>query len=414
MRILCFLKSGRAWLLAVWCAVAVARGSYCAEDRAPAESELINGLIQDLGDKNYKVRDAAARRLIDMEEAEAALRKALDSKDFETARLAARILDEQRKQETARVLRIIRQELKCGEIDRAVDRLVSWNGPESDAASWQLVMDFCWETHARAIKLRPVIFKTGRDVIVPPKSTKDLEQGAAYSSSPREPASVKYHYGCIRANGVSARQGVVGVVVSSNGMEMPGGQSGSLFVVNGSIGRAITLSNCIIICDGDVRVSGAIFNSIVIARGTVYCPNAVNDSVIISSGRVLDAEAKKTNLPGGFTSRDNEVTPLNFVKWFTPMDVGLEVVSDKGDIRVDKLHDGRLPAKAGLKVGDVINAVDGSKVDSAESFRRLLRKGSVQTKCVLTVERGGKSLEVLLDFRAEERAQEKAKEAQKK
>ena len=99
---------------------------------------------------------------------------------------------------------------------------------------------------------------------------------------------------------------------------------------------------------------------------------------------------------------------VTFVKWFTPSDIGLEVAG-KNTVTIAKLHDGKLPAKSGLKVGDQINAVDGSKVESAETFRRRLLRGVVNERCTLTVRRGDANLDVLLDFRADERAKEKAK-----
>jgi PDZ domain len=385
-----------------------------AENSASADAETIAKLIQDLGDKNFKVREAAKRRLIELDQAEPAVRTAIASKDFEISRLAAEILDERQKRDIARTLGVIRQELERGQIDWAIERFVSWNGSESDASSWQLVLDFCWAIHGRAAKLHPVIFGTRRDVSSLPRLTKDL-QGATFTSSPLKPANIKFHYGFIRANGLSASNGLMGVTVSNNGLEVAAGQSGSFFVVNGSMtGLKTTIHNCIIICDGDVRISSAILNSIVIARGKVYCPNAVGDSVIIASGGIFDDEAKRSPLNGGFISKANEAVPLNFVKWFTPADVGLEVSAVKDAVKVEKLHDGKLPIKSGLKIGELITAVDGAKIDSIESFRRLLRKGSVQDRCVLSIGRRETKRDVVLDFRAEERATERAKASEKK
>src|SRR5205807_1828657 len=146
-------------LAGVLCAHESLHGTPRAENPAAGEAETIAGLIHDLGDKNFKVRDAAVRRLTEIDAAETALKAPCVSSDCEIARLAGRILDERQKAEIARTLRFIRRELERGEVDRAVERFVAWKGSEGDAVSWQLVMDLGWEVHGRAAELRPVIFE---------------------------------------------------------------------------------------------------------------------------------------------------------------------------------------------------------------------------------------------------------------
>ena len=122
----------------------------------------------------------------------------------------------------------------------------------------------------------------------------------------------------------------------------------------------------------------------------------------------------------GFTTTNVMSEAILFTNGNVRIDVGLvnsilvvdgEVVI-RGSIR--KVADGKLPARAGLKVGDLITAVDAGKVDSMETFRKLVRRGSIHERCTLSVKRGDMNLDVILEFRAEERAKEKTKPPDKK
>ncbi len=86
------------------------------------------------------------------------------------------------------------------------------------------------------------------------------------------------------------------------------------------------------------------------------------------------------------------------MQWFEPATVGLEVADLNNGMRVAKVKKGSPSAKAGTRAGDVITAVDGKKIESADSFRRLLRRGSVMDFCKLTLQRDGKELVVVLEF----------------
>src|SRR5262249_28077588 len=63
------------------------------------------------------------------------------------------------------------------------------------------------------------------------------------------------------------------------------------------------------------------------------------------------------------------------------------------------LMDAMPPFQAGLKVGDKFTAIDGTKVESAESFRRTLRKARARDESVFDVRRGEQTLTVHVPFR---------------
>ena len=131
-----------------------------ADERSPANEETINRLIDDLGAKDFKVRDAAARQLTDLEgTAIPALLKAQKSADAEVARLAERILDELDRAATRRSLDLLREEAKRGEASRVIDRFARWKGSEKDAESWQIAIDFAWDVAKRATKSNSALYE---------------------------------------------------------------------------------------------------------------------------------------------------------------------------------------------------------------------------------------------------------------
>src|SRR5262249_58378255 len=65
------------------------------------------------------------------------------------------------------------------------------------------------------------------------------------------------------------------------------------------------------------------------------------------------------------------------VRFFEIADVGVEALTTKAGVRVDKIAPGSPPAKAGLQAGDVILSVDGAKCPDVDTFRRQLRRAFV-------------------------------------
>jgi S1-C subfamily serine protease len=95
------------------------------------------------------------------------------------------------------------------------------------------------------------------------------------------------------------------------------------------------------------------------------------------------------------TITENQPDVPAFVPWFDPVYEGVAVETADGGVRAKAVVGGKPFAKAGLRVGDVIAAVNGEVTDSPESFRRLLRRAWVgQTAPVLRVVRQGRSLEI--------------------
>jgi hypothetical protein len=381
----------------------------------PASAELIKGLIRDLGDQNFKVRDTAARALAEIEEAIPALIMARKGGDAEVARLAGRILEEFEKSAIRRSLDRLRIEAGKGEASRVIERFTRWEGPDKDAISWQIALDFAWEVARHSAKAIPSLYERWRADKGMLKSVMDFGPSAGFiCSKGRLTLERGWDFGFVRANGIVCNfpvQVTQSVLVTSDGFEGQTRVFQSIVLASGSVLIRSPVFDSILICDGEVELRNPISNCLVIANGAVKCPEAVGDSIIISSVKISADRAKKRKAESARSNVyvENEATPFNFVKWFTTGEIGLEVSTATDAVRIDKLHDGKLPSKCGLKVSDLITAVDGGKVDSTETFRKLLRRGSVQDRCVLTVQRDGTPMELTLDFRAEERAAEKMK-----
>lgn len=79
--------------------------------------------------------------------------------------------------------------------------------------------------------------------------------------------------------------------------------------------------------------------------------------------------------------------------------IGIEVVGATDGIQVRKVERLGIAARAGVKVGDVITAVDGTAVRSAREFIAAL--GSVKAQnATLTVRRGQERVEIAIEFPA--------------
>lgn len=381
-----------------------------AADRTTPDSQTIERLIADLGDKNFKVRDEAVRRLIELEPT-SALKVALKSVDPEIARLAAKIMDNLDRLATARSLEKLRKETAEGASSRAIDRFARWKGPDNDEAAWQVVIDFAWDVANRATKNHPTENLFWLKDRSPPKNTKPYgPKGLVdYVYSENRLALSKSITGFVRADGIVFKPGAkpIGVVVTSDGFEMGLElEYNTIILVAGSLRCGASLFNCILICDGEVELRSSVAGSIIVANGPVKYTSSIVGSVIVSSGTISSVRKSIDRS----VLRENEPNPFGFVKWFTPAEVGLEVATDKDGVRVERLQEGKLPTESGLKVGDLIVTLDGIKIDSTEKFRQRLLRGVVNERCILMVKRDDRMFDIKLDFRAEELAAKQKKD----
>jgi hypothetical protein len=120
---------------------AVAPSTVPAFDPSEKEREEVEALIRQLGSNSFETREAAARRLLEREDATAALQRAKSSEDREIARRATEILNEFGQREERRALARLADLTKNGEIDRAIEMLVRRKKWYAEDSSWQVMMD---------------------------------------------------------------------------------------------------------------------------------------------------------------------------------------------------------------------------------------------------------------------------------
>lgn len=340
-----------------------------ASEQAPSTNdELINLLIKQLGSDNFKTRDQATRRLSAMEEAYPALRRAMASADPEIRRRAELLV----RSFAGRIEKRTRQRLVdtfwSGEdlsIDELIDSVVWHNWVDDEC--WRVVLAFSRDLGARI-------------------GTKGTLQEFRSPVDLRSPCIVRDTWNEFRleearliAKHVDAHGDFKGSTILCRGAVHNGDIYGCLLLATGDIKAKNRgggyIANSMVFCDGDV-IAGKIVRSVIVATGSVKSDSATSCFII-----------------------ENARNPLPFLKLFDPSQAGIEVSSTKEGVRVENVHEGKRFAKAGVERGDVLVAVDKTKITSAEQFRKLLRRLVVENReGVFRLQRGHKTLEVVLPF----------------
>jgi hypothetical protein len=102
---------------------------------------------------------------------------------------------------------------------------------------------------------------------------------------------------------------------------------------------------------------------------------------IQSMGPMIKMLAALTGIKPNF-----ETAPRGFV--------GIEFDDAGGSVVVKKVYPGSPAEKAGIKVGDVVEGVKATNIESGKDLARALAKAGVGAKLTFTVKRGGKSEEL--------------------
>ncbi len=190
-------------------------------------------------------------------------------------------------------------------------------------------------------------------------------------------------------NGMIAASGDVRVSKAMN----------SFIVAGGDVKKVERMTDCILICDGDVELlyGSRLSGSIIVARGKVTCKNGEIKGCLVRTGHTLVC-------PNGVKIDRKDVTPdpLGFVKFFELTDVGLAAEDllrrEKNDAAGVRLKSVRKdsPFATGLRAGDVITAIEEKKTPTTENFRRILRRNLAKGGPLITftVRRAGKTIEV--------------------
>jgi PDZ domain len=367
-----------------------------ATGEPPASSSdlSIDQLIQQLGNDDFKVREAAESELKKRPETMGALKQALKSADPEVRRRCEDLLRGIRSQRQSQLLKRIAQE-GCAD---CLCCLTKADAQEAGMAFWECFRELfarvaekaddpagkhpahSWRTQAPPNDGRwGFEWVQGRGMVPAQVTPHKLTWSDQWSST-----HDIWHEGIFAET--IRQQGEFGDVkfVCRGDVTVEGEFMSGAFLCTGNV--KLTCKNKhrgsqsgILICDGDVEVP-EIMNSVVIARGRVICNN-IRESVIVQ-GR-------------------SKALGIHF---FETSDAGVEVeeVPEFGVV-IQRVIKDQAFARSGFQPGYRIVSVNGKNLESAEQLRRVLRQHYVDNvldpqALPILVERGGKTMLLKLSY----------------
>jgi hypothetical protein len=378
-----------------------------AAARGPSGVRDVERLIEDLGSKDFDVREAATRALKELDEAPPTLRRALGASDLEVRRRAAEIVEGIEQRRAMRGLRRAQALAKEGRIVEAVERVVFFARQDSEGAGGQALTGFAAAILEQlpAKYLRYGVLASGQRQKLPAGDFRTYVD----SARPHEIVGGKLSYGQRDAERfgcfVFARGEEVSFEHNPNCLWSLVATSGefrcrppvreSVIIAGGNVKIGDALG-AIIVCDGDVEVTEGATGCLIVARGKVTSPSPLRTDVVRSRDFVSNPFAEKE--VGTKVTPD----PLAFVKFFELFDVGLTVAEPDGQgeavqdgVCLKEVRKGTMFSPV-LQAGDVVTAIDGTKTASQEVLRKLLRKQLARggPRITLSVRRAGKTSDI--------------------
>jgi hypothetical protein len=366
----------------------------------PATDEQIAALIAQLGSDDFAAREQAQNRLAELEEALPALRAAVKSQDPEVRRAALELVGRWELRLEERFIREAVARVNDEGLDVFIDRMVLQNDYVTEAR-WKGAVEV-----ARALAKRAARHGTAVPNI--------LEQGSVPSTR-------------TRVDGVANDLNVHGTLLFSSGtIKGINSTNGSILFVNGDINSLNSTTDSIIFCNGTIKSFNYTKGCIIFCNGVVESMNCTENNAVFvrgelrslnyTKGNVIEASKltsgvnvsegntylnrKPQDIPRGKDDRFMAAEPsvLELFRFFDPARVGLEFTMIDGDAQVDAVTEGQAFARAGLRKGDRVLAVDQEKFLAADTFTRLLRRKMVAGKALLKVQRGDRVVEVAVSF----------------
>lgn len=366
------------WLIAI----ALSQGAGVSDDKArnvPKEKIPISRLIEQLGDEDGQVREAATRELIEREDALPALKEALKSSNLEVRRRAERIIEEIRLKPAKKKRQPMLDLAKTGQVDLHVDRMMV-DSEFVDATVWDSINTLTQKLIAGAKKAY------GKEIPFPEvdkfrwkwlTSTRNPDQLGP------EPILSDLR---LLAPRITKRTLVLRCkIVSTGSVHCDEMFHDNIVLANGDVtvtnlcGGGASIMNCVVYCDGNITAD-IVGESILVATGTVKINNDPPELAKLVKHGIIIEHARE---------------PLGLIKFFDPKQVGIEVDAVGDGVAVKKVLDGQTFAKAEFKEGDRVLAVCGTNIESPEQFRRLVRRSAASGKdTMFKVRRGDRTLEL--------------------
>jgi hypothetical protein len=397
--------SPRCWLLLGLGMLALSSGMFtrtlAAPDDEPSRTQAIDQLIQALGSDQFQVREQAAKQLAEHgAKALPALRRAAKSADLEVRLRAEALIEQIRDRLAAESFQEFLSSANEKGIDCFLDELVL-RRKHADEPCWQSLaklskslVDMASKASGRSFELPKVDF-----LKLPASTTAFSRHG--YLSNQR-----------LLLDGLTAPSYVNQcMVVSAGPVEIRSYLHTSVLLVNDSIKISNGyIRDSVVFCNGDLEVTdGYIWGSVVIATGNIRVKRYyIKDSVLESRHVSVHSYSNNTiylnlNKPATRDSREDKLveskeSPLRLLKFFDPASVGFEAKVVDGRIQVQKVAEGNVFARAGLRPGDQVLDIDGTKIETEQSFRKVLRRAIGEGEAVFKIHRGGQMMTIAVTF----------------
>jgi PDZ domain len=146
------------------------------------------------------------------------------------------------------------------------------------------------------------------------------------------------------------------------------------------------VQKCVVLASGDLEVDWKMTGAVVVCRGNIryrFGEGGKESSLVKAGGAVEDVRAAKLAAQGKAIPPPDakrvfaKDANLLGVKFYTSAEDGVEVSVEKNVVTVVKLDATKPFAKAGVKEGDIVEAVNAEKVGSQHELDRLLVRATV-------------------------------------
>ena len=359
--------SALAFLIILSACWATAQQPTSTNPQAEVPKETIYKLIKDLGSKDFKVRDHATKRLLEIEEAAPALQEAAKSEDAEVAQRAKAILDRFaiRKRERNTRFSLDRINGHGFGFEAFIDRMVE-DKNFSTQEHWGDVITLTKQIMSKTTKTRR------RGVYIP------IENGANYPIKRATNITKRSEAEKHRILGPSLRSEVpiTSSLVLSSGriatVEAPA--FGSILLSGGNVAIDGPVTDCLIIASQEVAISGPVENSIIIAGGTIRMAAPASHTEILQKQPIV----------------------FDLIRFFAPALIGLEIGEKNGKVIIHKVVPGKPFAHAGIQTGDGVVSINGAPIKKLADCHTSLRQSLVRKEAKLIVQRGESLITVVV------------------
>jgi hypothetical protein len=363
----------RILLFVVGPGITLAGASLCGiGERRPVEKPLVekrstDELLSLLASEDFDLRQAAAEELSQREDAFLPLHHAQRSTDAEVRRLAAECLGRLRETLKRKALDSLEILAKNGEVDLFIDRFVALRS-DLRHEDWQTGLDLARNLVERARRATKTDLKFPDCPFITFQTVHREATPSGFCERRVAATAVPPGDNISRSFSVTRESVVMGDFISRSIVFT----TGPVRVLNDD--NLANIRDSVVFCDGNIETDN-VYNSFVIASGHVKVNRPVIESVVIQ--------------------KDHDA--LGFVKPFALEKAGVTVRSVDCGLEVTQVADGKPFARAGLRRGDLVLSVDEEKPNSAEEFRKLVRRNALPFKITaLTVLRKGERVTLLV------------------